>query len=285
MSKTPTAVWPLSGFGDEIDPDPARAGRRAAGPGRQPHRGPQRLGHQRLRARAGAGCPAQGNPRREGPQGLGRRQPHRQGGRQPAGGARAGTPPPDHLRGQGRWTPSTSASSPSTGPRPRAPEDIRDDVLARMGALAALAAEAGVVLLHENEKGIYGDTPRARPGHHGDRGLPGAAHRVGQRQLRPGGRQALHRRATPCCAPTSSTSRSRTPLAATGEVVPSGEGDGELDATIAALKADGFSRLRLAGTAPGQRPRAGRLLRARWPSASRPAPSPRSPRKNGVELS
>jgi sugar phosphate isomerase/epimerase len=28
---------------------------------------------------------------------------------------------------------------------------------------------------------------------------------------------------------------------ATGEVVPAGEGDGELDATIAALKADGFA--------------------------------------------
>ena len=30
-------------------------------------------------------------------------------------------------------------------------------------------------------------------------------------------------------------------IATTGEVVPSGEGDGELDATIAALKADGYT--------------------------------------------
>jgi sugar phosphate isomerase/epimerase len=34
----------------------------------------------------------------------------------------------------------------------------RDEVLARMGALAARAAQAGVTLLHENEKEIYGDT-------------------------------------------------------------------------------------------------------------------------------
>lgn len=41
----------------------------------------------------------------------------------------------------------------------RGAQDIRDDVMVRMGALAAIAAESGVVLLHENEKGIYGDTP------------------------------------------------------------------------------------------------------------------------------
>src|SRR4029453_18175267 len=42
----------------------------------------------------------------------------------------------------------------------RTAEDIREDVLARLGALAAFAEESGVVLLHENEKGIYGDTPQ-----------------------------------------------------------------------------------------------------------------------------
>jgi sugar phosphate isomerase/epimerase len=35
----------------------------------------------------------------------------------------------------------------------------RDEVLARMELLAERAARAGVMLLHENEKGIYGDTP------------------------------------------------------------------------------------------------------------------------------
>jgi sugar phosphate isomerase/epimerase len=36
---------------------------------------------------------------------------------------------------------------------------IRDDVLLRMRALADLAEKEGVILLHENEKDIYGDIP------------------------------------------------------------------------------------------------------------------------------
>ena len=38
-------------------------------------------------------------------------------------------------------------------------ESIRDDVMVRMRALADAAEAADVVLLHENEKDIYGDTP------------------------------------------------------------------------------------------------------------------------------
>ncbi|MEK6345261.1 MAG: TIM barrel protein, partial [Curtobacterium sp.] len=41
----------------------------------------------------------------------------------------------------------------------RSPEDVRDDVLVRMRALADLASREGVTLLHENEKDIYGDVP------------------------------------------------------------------------------------------------------------------------------
>jgi 3-dehydroshikimate dehydratase len=45
---------------------------------------------------------------------------------------------------------------PETGSR--APEQHRDEVLRRMAALAEKAAPTGIVLLHENEKDIYGDT-------------------------------------------------------------------------------------------------------------------------------
>lgn len=38
-------------------------------------------------------------------------------------------------------------------------EDIRDSVMERLTALTNEAAASGVVLLHENKKGIYGDTP------------------------------------------------------------------------------------------------------------------------------
>jgi len=37
------------------------------------------------------------------------------------------------------------------------PEDVRDEVMRRMKAMTKVAEEEGVILLHENEKGIYGD--------------------------------------------------------------------------------------------------------------------------------
>ena len=40
------------------------------------------------------------------------------------------------------------------------PDDHRDEVLSRMRALADVAESADVILLHENEKEIYGDIPR-----------------------------------------------------------------------------------------------------------------------------
>lgn len=40
------------------------------------------------------------------------------------------------------------------------PDDYRDEVLRRMRALADVAEQGDVILLHENEKEIYGDIPR-----------------------------------------------------------------------------------------------------------------------------
>ncbi|MEC8993249.1 MAG: sugar phosphate isomerase/epimerase family protein [Candidatus Latescibacterota bacterium] len=39
------------------------------------------------------------------------------------------------------------------------PEDVRDVVLEQISRMARAAETAGIVLLHENEKGIYGDSP------------------------------------------------------------------------------------------------------------------------------
>ena len=39
------------------------------------------------------------------------------------------------------------------------PEDYRDKVIGRMSALTERASTGGVILLHENEKGIFGDVP------------------------------------------------------------------------------------------------------------------------------
>ncbi|MCA1006842.1 sugar phosphate isomerase/epimerase [Rhodococcus hoagii] len=117
--------------------------------------------------------------------------------------------------------------------------DVRDAVLERMHALAAVAADAGVVLLHENEKGIYGDTP--------ERVLDimtavdSPALRVAwdnanfvQVGVKPytDGYHLLR--------PYLAYFQVKDALATTGDVVPAGAGDGELDATIAALAADGY---------------------------------------------
>ncbi|MHA2787653.1 sugar phosphate isomerase/epimerase family protein [Corynebacterium sp. S7] len=39
------------------------------------------------------------------------------------------------------------------------PADYRDEVMARTNAMVKLAEDGGITLLHENEKGIYGDAP------------------------------------------------------------------------------------------------------------------------------
>jgi sugar phosphate isomerase/epimerase len=119
-------------------------------------------------------------------------------------------------------------------------EDIRAAVMERMAALAQEAAASGIVLLHENEKGIYGDTPERVLDIMETVGSP--ALRVAwdnanfvQVGVKPytGGYAMLR--------PYLEYFQVKDAMAATGEVVPAGEGDGELDATIAALKADGFA--------------------------------------------
>jgi sugar phosphate isomerase/epimerase len=44
-------------------------------------------------------------------------------------------------------------------PSGQAPENFREEVLARITALTALAEKHNIILLHENEKEIYGDSP------------------------------------------------------------------------------------------------------------------------------
>ncbi|MBO1268088.1 sugar phosphate isomerase/epimerase family protein [Arthrobacter cavernae] len=119
-------------------------------------------------------------------------------------------------------------------------EDIRDAVMERMSALAAEAAAAGVVLLHENEKGIYGDTPER---------VLDIMETVDSPALRIAWDNANfvqvgvkpYTEGYAMLRPYLEYFQVKDAVAATGEVVPSGEGDGELDATIAALKADGFT--------------------------------------------
>lgn len=121
----------------------------------------------------------------------------------------------------------------------RAPEDVRDDVLTRMRALADLAAREGVTLLHENEKDIYGDVPSR---------VLDIVESVGSSSLRLAWDNANY---VQCgvrpftdgweLAPYVDYLQVKDALAADSSVVPAGEGDGELLQTLTALRDAGYS--------------------------------------------
>lgn len=119
-------------------------------------------------------------------------------------------------------------------------DDIREAVIERMSALAELASAEGVILLHENEKGIYGDIPER---------VLDIMQSVDSPALRIAWDNANfvqvgvkpHTDGYAMLRPWLEYFQVKDAIAATGEVVPSGEGDGELDETIAALKADGYA--------------------------------------------
>jgi sugar phosphate isomerase/epimerase len=119
------------------------------------------------------------------------------------------------------------------------PAEHRDEVLRRMRALADVAEEAGVILLHENEKEIYGDVP--------DRCLDlvtsvASAHlklawdpanfvQVGVRPFTEGFAELR---------PHLEYVQIKDALLADGSVVVAGAGDGEVVETVRALRQDGF---------------------------------------------
>lgn len=119
-------------------------------------------------------------------------------------------------------------------------DSIRDAVVERMAALAALAEEEGVVLLHENEKDIFGDVP--------DRVLDiiqsvnspalkvawDAANFV-QVGVKPFDEGYAKLR------PYLEYLQVKDALFSNGHVVPAGEGDGDVLRTVEALKADGYT--------------------------------------------
>jgi sugar phosphate isomerase/epimerase len=119
------------------------------------------------------------------------------------------------------------------------PDSHRDEVLRRMAALTARSEGRGVVLLHENEKEIYGDIPRRCVDIVESVGSPtlrlawDAANFV-QCGVRPfsEGYQSIR--------PHLEYMQIKDALLATGEVVPAGAGDGETLETIRALRSDGF---------------------------------------------
>lgn len=121
----------------------------------------------------------------------------------------------------------------------RDPAGMRDDVLVRLRAMTAAAEREDIVLLHENEKDIYGDTPER---------VLDLVEAVGSEHLRiawdsanfvqVGSRPFTE--AYAALRPYLEYVQIKDALAADGQVVAAGEGDGELVETLTALRDDGY---------------------------------------------
>jgi sugar phosphate isomerase/epimerase len=119
------------------------------------------------------------------------------------------------------------------------PADHRAEVIERMRALVRVAEEADLILLHENEKEIYGDVP--------DRCLD-LIRSVGSPYLRLAWDPANfvqvgvrpYSEGYAKLRPHLEYMQIKDALAADGTVVPAGQGDGEVAETIRALRHDGF---------------------------------------------
>ena len=124
-------------------------------------------------------------------------------------------------------------------PAGQPPGRYRDQVIDRMGALATVAESHGVILAHENEKEIYGDLPQRCADLIESVSSPAlratfdAANFV-QCGVRP------QSDAYPLLRRHLIYVQIKDALAQTGEVVPAGEGDGEVRETLAALRDSGF---------------------------------------------
>jgi sugar phosphate isomerase/epimerase len=119
------------------------------------------------------------------------------------------------------------------------PQRHRQQVIDRMRALVSIAEDRGLVLAHENEKEIYGDRPErcadliTAVSSPALRATFDAANFV-QCGVRP------HSEAYPLLRPYLVYVQVKDALAATGEVVPAGQGDGQVRETLSALGSEGF---------------------------------------------
>ena len=120
------------------------------------------------------------------------------------------------------------------------PEHYRQEVIDRMAALAEVAAGYGLILAHENEKGIYGDIPQrcadllAAVASPALRATFDAANFVQCGVAPQAEAYALIR-------PYLVYLQVKDAIAATGEVVPAGQGDGQVRETLDALNSSGFA--------------------------------------------
>ncbi len=129
-----------------------------------------------------------------------------------------------------------SFSFDGPGPSPA----VRDAVLHRLSSMARIAERSGIVLLHENEKNIYGDTPER---------ILDVIESVGSDALRVAWDSANFVQvgvrpfsdAYPLLREHIAYVQVKDASASTGLATPAGHGDGELIETLTALRDDGFA--------------------------------------------
>jgi len=119
------------------------------------------------------------------------------------------------------------------------PDGYRDEVITRIADLAAIAEDAGVTLIHENEKEIFGDIPRRCLDIVEAVNSPALALTWDNANFVQCGVRPFAE-AYPLLAQHVAYLQVKDALAADGTVVPAGEGDGEFRQTMRAFAAAGF---------------------------------------------
>jgi sugar phosphate isomerase/epimerase len=125
-------------------------------------------------------------------------------------------------------------------PAGQPPERYRGEVIDRMGALTRIAEERGLTLAHENEKEIYGDLPGRCADLITAVGSPALQATFDPANFVQCGVRPFSD-AYGLLRPHLVYLQVKDALAATGEVVPAGQGDGQLPETLAALRDSGFA--------------------------------------------
>jgi len=119
------------------------------------------------------------------------------------------------------------------------PDGYRDEVISRIADLAAIAEDAGVTLIHENEKEIFGDIPRRCLDIVEAVNSPALALTWDNANFVQCGVRPFTE-AYPLLRQHVAYLQVKDALAADGTVVPAGEGDGEFRQTMRAFAAAGF---------------------------------------------
>ena len=125
-------------------------------------------------------------------------------------------------------------------PEEKDPAVYRDEVLGRMGTLAKEAEAARVVLVHENEKEIYGDIPSRCLDILTQIDSPALRAAWDAANFVQCGVDHPYKEGYEAMRPYVEYVHVKDALAGSGTVVPAGEGDGEIRETISALHVSGF---------------------------------------------